>query len=433
MVDFAKGGAEIMRDYVTDGVPASGPWSPAKADLRTWMETVEGAFGENAGGITSDVLTTYGYQAGMNNGTPTSTPTHSADLNTFIGTSAGRENTTGFAQTFLGHGAGVNTTTGDSNTYLGAQTGIAGTTAKWNVAIGVDALFANIYGWNNVVIGHHAGTALAFADGQGEVVCIGAEAMRGVGGIQCTVIGYRAGYNINASGTNNTMLGRLAGFQTTSGGYNVYLGNNAGFSNVSGGSNIFVGNTAGYYESGGGKLIIDNGTRGSEAADRAGAILYGEMGSVGAQFLRVNGSLVIGDGSLPSGGVMGAGTINAKEVYNDGAALTCFGIEYLVDGEVDIAKWDAFLPEGRKNELVREFVAMTKRFDPRDPAQYIAHMRDTRSLPGMPTQDEWKHNTIGSGELFNRLWLSEELLASAFATHVENVHVRLGAIEARLN
>src|SRR6185295_11759934 len=144
--------------------------------------------------------------------------------------------------------------TGDSNTYIGAQSGVTGTTAKWNVGVGVDTLLANVAGANNVVIGHHAGTSLDYASDTGETVAIGAECMRGVGGVQCTIVGYRAGYNINASGTGNVMMGRLTGFTNTSGLNNTMIGQSAGFTNATGSNNIFLGAFAGYFETGGNKL-----------------------------------------------------------------------------------------------------------------------------------------------------------------------------------
>jgi len=42
MPTFAKLGSEIFRAYATDGVPGSGAHKPIKADVRTWMATVEG-------------------------------------------------------------------------------------------------------------------------------------------------------------------------------------------------------------------------------------------------------------------------------------------------------------------------------------------------------------------------------------------------------
>ncbi len=40
-MSFTKYGAEIFRDYATDGVPSSGAHRPSKAEIRAWMGTVE--------------------------------------------------------------------------------------------------------------------------------------------------------------------------------------------------------------------------------------------------------------------------------------------------------------------------------------------------------------------------------------------------------
>ena len=113
-------------------------------------------------------------------------------------------------------------------------------------------------------------------------------------------------------------------------------------------------------------------------------------------------------------------------------ALTCFGVEYLVDGAVDIAKWDRYHCDGH-NPIVHRFAEMVKEFDPRDPISYVTKMKAERALPGMPTEQEWEHNKFSIGSMHNRLWLSVELLASAFAGHVtsmEKLERRLAALEA---
>ncbi len=141
----------------------------------------------------------------------------------------------------------------------------------------------------------------------------------------------------------------------------------------------------------------------------------------------VAGGMVIG---APTGGDKGAGTLNATAVYDDNTLLTCFGIEYLIDGKIDLAKWDGYSPTGR-NDLVHRFSAMIASFDPRDHKQYVAKMLADRALPGMPLEDEWRPNTLALGEMHNRLWLSTELLASAFAGHVSQTERRLAALEVR--
>lgn len=129
-----------------------------------------------------------------------------------------------------------------------------------------------------------------------------------------------------------------------------------------------------------------------------------------------DGGVTIG---AATGGSKGIGTINAVGVYDDNVLLTCFGIEYLIDGTIDVAKWDGYAPLG-KHQLVRSFLDMIgDDFDPRDHRSYIDKMIRERGLPGMPTQSDWQHNTLSTGEMTNRLWLSAELQASAFKSHVD--------------
>lgn len=146
-------------------------------------------------------------------------------------------------------------------------------------------------------------------------------------------------------------------------------------------------------------------------------------------YVAANGSLVWGAPTDGSNG--GAGSINATAVYDDAVLLTCFAVQYLKYGEVDLAQWDAVAPFG-KHEPAHRFVEMTKTFDPRDPAQYISRMMDDEALPGMPKVSEWRHNTLSLGEMLNRLWLAVELLVSAWVGSHKDHERRIAALEARV-
>ena len=177
------------------------------------------------------------------------------------------------------------------------------------------------------------------------------------------------------------------------------------------------------------EVIISSPTNGSEAGFiswrtvQAGAL---------APRMALKTGLVLGS---PTGDDKGQGTLNATAVYDDNTLLTCFGVEYLVDGAVDVAKWDGYSPVGH-NPVVHRFAEMLNEFDPRDPISYVAKMKADRALPGMPTEREWEQNALSIGSLHNHLWLATELLASALAGHVtrsQDIERRLVALEARLS
>jgi len=251
--------------------------------------------------INSD-STFIGKNAGAVNNTPAPTD---GIYNTFIGSGAGANNTSGYAQLFVGFNSGNANTVGDGNTYIGYASGQAGTTAKWNVAVGTDALFGTIAGQNIVAVGHHVATGVLSADTS---VFVGAEANKvGVGAVGTTMVGYRAGYNNNASGLGNSFYGNLTGFTNTSGASDSYFGQEAGFSgttasnntfigyragynNVTGGASVFLGTFAGFYETASSKLFIDNQSRASEADARLKALIYGVFDAATAnQRLTING------------------------------------------------------------------------------------------------------------------------------------------------
>jgi hypothetical protein len=141
------------------------------------------------------------------------------------------------------------------------------------------------------------------------------------------------------------------------------------------------------------------------------------------------GGLVIG---AATGGDKGTGTINAVGVYDDNTLLTCFGIEYLKYGSVDLVKWDGYAPGG-KHKLAHAFINMiNNNFDPRNHRSYIVKMMEDEALPGMPSQKTWKHNTLTVGEMTDRLWLAAEFQAGAIhsiAKELDGLGSRLARLE----
>ncbi len=139
------------------------------------------------------------------------------------------ERSSQFSNTFLGYKAGITLAGGSSNALFGTRT-----------AEGFDG------GNRNSMFGSQAGGAIF-----------------GITQNDNTLIGYRAGYNIE---TNNiTAVGSQAGQANRDGLFNTYLGFRAGYTNASGQSNIFVGDSAGLSLNGGGVNDYQNVFVGSKA------------------------------------------------------------------------------------------------------------------------------------------------------------------------
>lgn len=150
-----------------------------------------------------------------------------------------------------------------------------------------------------------------------------------------------------------------------------------------------------------------------------------------------------------TGGDQGAGTINAKGVYDDGVLLTCYVIEAAEAGEIDVSKWDGVVPQ-RVNDVAIHDDAGTivgykkvqeaprghfgaRKFaqrlggdeDPLDIDKYTKHWREKKHLTSMPNPENWKpHST---GEMIQRLWETVEIQA----VHIAKLNERLAKIEGR--
>ena len=113
------------------------------------------------------------------------------NANTFIGTHAGMDNSSGNFDTYVGFQAGEANRTGSRNTYIGAQAGLNSRWGYQNTFIGVKAGENNGFGRRNTFIGYESG-------------------QDNVDGINNTGIGERAGRG-NMKGNHNTFLGMVSG------------------------------------------------------------------------------------------------------------------------------------------------------------------------------------------------------------------------------
>jgi len=160
-------------------------------------------------------------------------------FNTFLGSDALVNNTTGTDNTAIGSGALTSNTTGFDNTATGAAALSYNTAGYGNTATGAFALFLNTEGNSNTAVGDGAmvNNTIGVAN-----VAVGVEALRASNGNFNTALGFLAGQNLSSD--NNIAVGYLAG---------QYLG---------GDNNIAIGNQGGADDSG----VIRIGTEGTHTA-----------------------------------------------------------------------------------------------------------------------------------------------------------------------
>ena len=141
--------------------------------------------------------------------------TQNADVdnnNTAVGFQAGRLTSTGIDDTFVGNLSGDENSTGLANTFIGSKAGQFNTTGDVNTFIGASA-------------GHGVdGTELT---GNGN-----------------TAVGQGAGQDLQGAANSNTILGRDAGANVSTGNENVIIGYDAGSHNIAlatGARNVIIG------------------------------------------------------------------------------------------------------------------------------------------------------------------------------------------------
>ena len=227
-------------------MPAPGPiggTTPSTGAFTTLSATgvITGAAGLT---VFSDFSTNLfvGYLAGAAN---TSLSITQGRQNTFIGSSAGQSNTTGYASTNVGFAAGGSNTTGITNTNIGYQAGQGNVTGSSNTNLGTDAGSSNTVS-DNIFIGYHAGMNPSFILTGVQNICIGNEvANLATSAHNNVTLGYRAGYGFT-TGYENVLNGSLAGFAITTGYQNTVIGKEAGKTFTTGYNNTFVGYRAGF-------------------------------------------------------------------------------------------------------------------------------------------------------------------------------------------
>ena len=247
-VSFSEGGAVISgivtaTNFVkTDGSSLGGLSSDAQSN------TVGGSgAGDSFSGTNAENNTLIGKNAG--------TSINSGDKNTVVGSLAGDALNTGSENTFVGYQAGSGDTSqtantavgvfalqsagGSNNTAIGYRAGTStGGSANQNVAIGYWAL-PYVTGGSNFAVGTFAMGGRTTSGSYN--ISLGANSGYYLGGGQKNIfIGNSSGYEING-GSNNVCLGHQAGRHIDEGvSGNTLLGYRAGY-NVDGNNNTIIG------------------------------------------------------------------------------------------------------------------------------------------------------------------------------------------------
>jgi hypothetical protein len=169
-------------------------------------------------------------------------------FNTALGSSAGRNLTSGSNNTAVGHEAGRMWSTGGDNVAVGRYSQYNGNNSQ-NVSVGRSALqWAG--GPGNVAIGHQAINNSAYGSGSFNVA-VGWGAMQDNGGGNSnTAVGYAAMQSASRLTANNVSMGYQA-LRTTTGNENVAVGYEALGVQTSGQRNVAVGYRAGYHRADG--------------------------------------------------------------------------------------------------------------------------------------------------------------------------------------
>ena len=166
-----------------------------------------------------------------------------------LGNSAGK-NVQGDYNMFMGHHSGGSTTvkTGTYNLAIGPYSGNYLTSGSRNVMIGSGDSSGSVgrvvsIGSDNTLLGYMAGSVIQQGIGN---TLIGSNAGANLTiGANNLILGYNSAYGLS-SGDNNVSLGPYSGYMLTSGVANIFSGYQAGYNTTSGSYNINIGYQSGF-------------------------------------------------------------------------------------------------------------------------------------------------------------------------------------------
>ena len=275
------------------------------------------------GGLAGDALTGNGFSG--------STRTAGADYNTAVGMLALSSDTKGNQSTAIGYGALVTqnftTATDTANTAVGYNAGTLVNTGYSLTFVGANAGASHLTGAQCTFIGSESGN---FATTSDNSTFVGHEAGRGITGTKLTgnsntAVGAFSGANLQGTAADNTLLGKSAGDNITTGDSNIIIGSGIDAASATADNQLNIGGwitgVAGAINIGG-PLIVDPNTAGKDtfsfsSAAANDARLQMKADTTVAVDIQANGVSYFNGGNVVVGGTT---TVGYKlHVYGDSA------------------------------------------------------------------------------------------------------------------
>ncbi len=253
--------------------------------------------------------------------------------NTFIGSIAGFIHLTGDENTFVGDGSGSDNIAGSFNSFYGVDAGrgtfqsapernsFFGTLAGRDISTGAD----------NAAFGYRAGVAIGSSTWN---AFLGAYAGENTTSSYNAFFGSQAGRQ-NVTGQRNAFFGTEAGSHNVDGDDNVFVGVLAGVFNTSGVANTFVGTNAGRNNQGSRNTLL-----GADSDVGADNLTYATAIGAGA-IVETSDTVVLGragDTVRIPGSLSIAGTFDAATFTGNGAGLTNLDAGQITTGTLPNAR-----------------------------------------------------------------------------------------------
>ena len=265
---------------------------------------------------------------------PGATPT-GGDLglyNSAFGLEALKLNTTGYRNTGVGYGALRSTVTNYSNTGIGFSAGysLSNAAATGNTAVGSRALYTSADGYFNTAIG--SDSLQLVSSGYQNTGCGKNTLYSATTGNNNSALGMNALYSATSS-NNNTAIGAYSAFAVQAGYANVSAGYQSLYTNVSGFDNVSIGTQSLYNALSSNNTAVGR-SAGYNVTTGAGNVILGSLTNVGANSPVFNvttedNRVVIGSNAVTNAYIQVAWTVVSDERDKADIQDVAYGVDFI--------------------------------------------------------------------------------------------------------